>query len=77
MIYYDHKHLSDLRSRWACSTFRVQSKLASGEKTGKQIAAKQQGAEAEVKSFWACLYSRDFFHVPPHVTADDILQIKC
>lgn len=54
MICYDHKHLSDQRSRWACSTFRVQSKLASREKTGKQIAATQQGAEAEVKSFWAC-----------------------
>ena len=48
MIYYDHKHLSDRRSRWACSTFRVQSKLASREKTGMPIAAKRQGTEAEV-----------------------------
>ena len=51
MIYYDHKHLSDRRSRWECSTFRVQSKLASREKTGMPRAAKRQGAEAEVRSF--------------------------
>ena len=77
MICYDHKHPSDRRSWWEYSTFRVQSKLASREKTGMPIAAKRQGTEAEVKSFWVSLYSRDFFHVPPHVTADDILQIKC
>lgn len=51
MICYDHKHPSDRRSWWECSTFRVQSKLASREKTGMPRAAKRQGAEAEVTSF--------------------------
>ena len=31
----------------------------------------------KLKVSGSALYSRDFFHVPPHVTADDILQIKC